>query len=93
MRTLSAVLSRAAGHEALLELINLSDDVEALKVTLARMWHRLGDGEGSLDEPACDEILQWIGEAYAVTFRLSQAYQALDGGQRPKRFPHPVSTD
>jgi hypothetical protein len=92
MRTLSAVLSRAGGHEALLRLLELGDEVEVLRVTLARTWHRVGEGKGQLDEATCNEILQWIGEAYAIAFRLSTAFNVLAGGQSQpgKRFPKPV---
>jgi hypothetical protein len=85
MRSLSAILGRSSGHEALLELLDCGDDVEALKVTLAKMWHRLSDGEGPLDEAACDELLKMAGKAFALTFRLSKAYEALDdsGPVRP----------
>jgi hypothetical protein len=88
MRSLSAILSRSSGHEALLELLDLGDDVEALKVTLAKIWHRLGDGDGPLDEAACDELLEIVGKAFALTFRLSKAYEALDGSGpgRPRIF-------
>jgi hypothetical protein len=85
MRSLTAILSRSSGHEALLELINCGDDVETLKRTLAKMWHRLGDGDGPLDGAACDEMLEMAGKAFALTFRLSKAYEAL-GDSEPNRL-------
>jgi hypothetical protein len=79
MRSLSAILGRSSGHQALLELLECGDDVEALKRTLAKIWHRLRDGDGPLDEAACDELLEMAGKAFALTFRMSKAYEALDG--------------
>jgi hypothetical protein len=86
MRSLSAILSRSSSHEALVELLNCGDDVEALKVTLAKIWRRLEDGDGPLDEAACDELLKMAGKAFALTFRLNRAFEGLDQGgpSRPK---------
>jgi hypothetical protein len=50
---------RSTGHEALLELLDLGDDVEALKVTLAKMWHRLGDGDCREMKRLAMSCLRW----------------------------------
>ena len=81
MRSLSAIQSRSGGHEALLELLECGDDVETLKRILAKIWHRLGDGDGPLDEAACNELLEMTGKAFALTFRLSKAHETLDQGR------------
>ena len=85
MRSLTAILGQSSGHEALLELLDCGDDVEALKITLAKIWHRLGDSEGPLDEAARNELLERAGKAFTLTFRMSQAFEALDqGGPGPR---------
>ena len=67
MRSLSAILSRPDGHEALLELVDLDTDVKALRDWLVKIGNRVADSSESIDERARDDLVGMVGRAAAVT--------------------------
>jgi hypothetical protein len=76
MRSLSAILSRSAGHDALLELLEFDDDVTGLKSWLVKIGSRAADDE-PIDETARDDLVRMVGRAVVITNKLDAAYGAL----------------
>lgn len=81
-KSLSAILSRSAGHDALLELLELGDDVTDLKACLVKIANRVADDE-PIDETASCDLVRMICRAVIITNRLDTAYGALGGSARP----------
>ena len=69
-KSLSSILSRSNGHEALLELLELDDDVKALKAWTGKIWDRVGAGD--LDDKSRDDLLRLVGNALAISRKLRQ---------------------
>ena len=81
MRSLSAILSRPDGHEALLELVDLDTDVKALRDWLVKIGNRVADSSESIDERARDDLVRMVGRAVIVANRLGAACYALGPGR------------
>jgi hypothetical protein len=71
MRSLSAILSRAAGHDALLELLELHEDVAELRRRLGEIWNM------AADDARLDPILPALAQALSRSERLAAVYDAL----------------
>jgi hypothetical protein len=77
MCSLSSILSRSDGHDALLELLELGDHVSDLRKRLVTIGNRIAD-DGPLDEAARDNLVREIGLAVIAANKIDQAYDALD---------------
>jgi hypothetical protein len=77
-RSLSSILGRAAGHDALLELLELAGDVKAIRSSLVKIGNRVADSGEPIDEAARCELVQAIGRAIIATNKIDRAYDALD---------------
>jgi hypothetical protein len=72
-RSLSAILSRAGGYDALLELLELGDDMAELQKWIGQIWNL------AADDARLDAIFPALAQAESVSLRLGSAYHALDG--------------
>ena len=59
MRTLSSILSRSTGHEALLDLLKLEDEVKALSEKISDARPGLISG----NDPDPDKLIPELGKA------------------------------
>jgi hypothetical protein len=85
MRSLSSILSRTDGHDALLGLLELGDDVSDLRKRLVAIGNRIADDE-PLDQIARDNLVRKIGQAVIAANKLGAAYDELEG-TRPALWP------
>lgn len=80
-RSLSAILSRADGHDALLELLELGDNVKAVRDWLAKIGNKIADSSEPIDEPARNDLCRTIGRAIIATNKVGAAFDAIDASR------------
>jgi hypothetical protein len=80
MSSLSAILRRSGGHDALFELLELDADVKWLKSWLVKIGNRVADSE-PIDEAARDDLVRMVGRAVVITQKLDAAYDAPKGAR------------
>jgi hypothetical protein len=76
MRSLSAILSRSDSHNALLELLELDDDVAELRKRIGEIWNM------AADDARLDPILPALAQALSRSERLASAFAVLEGQTR-----------
>jgi hypothetical protein len=70
-QSLSAILSRSNGHDALLELLELADDAAELRKRLGEIWNIVAADD------QLDYILEPLAPALSRSERLASAFGAL----------------
>jgi hypothetical protein len=79
-KSLSSILSRSDGHDALLELLELDDDVKELKASIVKICNRIA--ADPFDETVREDLLGMVRRPIAIMHKLDATYNALGDCRR-----------